>query len=162
MCLWLFLSIFWKTYVFSSKKSWKCLEGIEKTCTFALAFQNYGKRLRLRATRKSSLRRLHTTESSTRSDSYTLLYIGYGNWVEETNRSILYWKQEDFNKPSRPVTEKLFLIQLQGWWGNHDILQWRVWSWLRMNASYRLNTCKSRGNDSESLLLLGDDRRTGE
>ena len=26
------------------------------------------------------------------------------------------------------------------------ILQWRVWSWLRMNASYRLNTCKSRGN----------------
>ena len=26
-----------------------------------------------------------------------------------------------------------------------DILQWRVWSWLRMNASYRLNTCKSRG-----------------
>ena len=26
------------------------------------------------------------------------------------------------------------------------ILQWRVWSWLRMNASYRLNTCKSRGS----------------
>ena len=24
-------------------------------------------------------------------------------------------------------------------------LQWRVWSWLRMNASGRLNTCKSRG-----------------
>ena len=29
---------------------------------------------------------------------------------------------------------------------NKDILQWRVWSWLRMNASYRLNTCKSRGS----------------
>ena len=28
----------------------------------------------------------------------------------------------------------------------NDILQWRVWSWLRMNASYRLNTCKSRGS----------------
>ena len=27
-----------------------------------------------------------------------------------------------------------------------DILQRRVWSWLRMNASYRLNTCKSRGS----------------
>ena len=26
------------------------------------------------------------------------------------------------------------------------LLQWRVWSWLRMNASYRLNTCKSRGS----------------
>ena len=52
MCLWLFLSIFWKTYVFSSKKHGKSLEGIEKTCTFALAFQNYGNRLTLRATRK--------------------------------------------------------------------------------------------------------------
>ena len=27
-----------------------------------------------------------------------------------------------------------------------NFLQWRVWSWLRMNASYRLNTCKSRGS----------------
>ncbi len=27
-----------------------------------------------------------------------------------------------------------------------QFLQWRVWSWLRMNASGRLNTCKSRGN----------------
>ena len=26
------------------------------------------------------------------------------------------------------------------------IIQWRVWSWLRMNASGRLNTCKSRGS----------------
>ena len=26
-----------------------------------------------------------------------------------------------------------------------NFLQWRVWSWLRMNASGRPNTCKSRG-----------------
>ena len=90
MCHPLFLSNKTKTCAFSSKKLGKSLEGIGKSCTFALAFQNYGKRQILRATRKSSLRRLHTTESSTRSDSYTLLYIGYGNWVEETNRSILY------------------------------------------------------------------------
>ena len=33
------------------------------------------------------------------------------------------------------------------WWSNlKNILQCRVWSWLRMNASYRLNTCKSRGS----------------
>ena len=37
------------------------------------------------------------------------------------------------------------------------ILQWRVWSWLRMNASGRPNTCKSRGMGS----LLPRDRRTG-
>ncbi len=29
-----------------------------------------------------------------------------------------------------------------------------------MNASYRLNTCKSRGNDIGSLLPIGVDRRT--
>ena len=31
-----------------------------------------------------------------------------------------------------------------------------------MNASYRLNTCKSRGNDIGSLLPIGVDRRTGD
>ena len=29
---------------------------------------------------------------------------------------------------------------------HYNFLQWRVWSWLRMNASGRLNTCKSRGS----------------
>ena len=33
-----------------------------------------------------------------------------------------------------------------------DILQWRVWSWLRMNASYRLNTCKSRGSITKACF----------
>ena len=33
-------------------------------------------------------------------------------------------------------------------------LQWRVWSWLRMNASGRLNTCKSRGNREELAFPL--------
>ena len=33
-----------------------------------------------------------------------------------------------------------------------DILQCRVWSWLRMNASYRLNTCKSRGSMTEACF----------
>ena len=42
------------------------------------------------------------------------------------------------------------------------ILQWRVWSWLRMNAGYRLNTCKSRGNGIECLHWMDVDRRTGE
>ena len=43
-----------------------------------------------------------------------------------------------------------------------DILQWRVWSWLRMNAGYRLNTCKSWGNGIMCLHILDVDRRTGE
>ena len=32
-------------------------------------------------------------------------------------------------------------------------IQWRVWSWLRMNASYRLNTCKSRGSEKKACFL---------
>ena len=39
-------------------------------------------------------------------------------------------------------------------------IQWRVWSWLRMNASGRLNTCKSRGSIMDSNIY-GGDRRTG-
>ena len=31
--------------------------------------------------------------------------------------------------------------------------QRRVWSWLRMNASDRLNTCKSRGSESVAIHL---------
>ena len=34
---------------------------------------------------------------------------------------------------------------------NNSLLQWRVWSWLRMNASGRLNTCKSNGKVSSEI-----------
>ena len=33
-------------------------------------------------------------------------------------------------------------------------LQWRVWSWLRINASGRPNTCKSRGSGWSASVLL--------
>ena len=74
------------------------MEGKVKSRNFALAFQNYGTRRELRATRKEFFEKITYTESSTRSDSYTLLYIWYGNWVEETNRSIFKLEQEGFNK----------------------------------------------------------------
>ena len=50
-----FLSTFWKTYIFSSKKYGKSLEVICKSCTFALAFQNYGARLMLGSNEKRVL-----------------------------------------------------------------------------------------------------------
>ncbi len=52
MCLLPFLSSKRKNYAFCSKKYGKSLEVICKSCTFALAFQNYGARLMLGATRK--------------------------------------------------------------------------------------------------------------
>ena len=63
------------------------------------------------------------------------------------------WK--DWNESTRkqvPTTQKSrALISLWNWecrsrtWNIRNI-QRRVWSWLRMNASGRLNTCKSRGS----------------
>ena len=98
MCRLSILSIFWKTCNFITKKVAESLEGKVKSRNFALAFQNYGTRRELRATRKEFFEKITYIESSTRSDSYTLLYIGYGNWVEETNRSIFKLEQEGFNK----------------------------------------------------------------
>ena len=55
------------------------------------------------------------------------------------------------------IVSEMFLtshlaIPLQWGISHYHILLWRVWSWLRMNASYRLNTCKSRGIGGEHLL----------
>ena len=61
-------------------------------------------------------------------------YNIYDEWNETRNRQ-LTWKRQ--LKIGILKTENNFL---------KDILQRRVWSWLRMNASYRLNTCKSRGS----------------
>ena len=41
-----------------------------------------------------------------------------------------------------------FRSSLKEWKGAERLLQWRVWSWLRMNASGRPNTCKSNGKYS--------------
>ena len=61
-------------------------------------------------------------------------YNIYNGWNETRNRQ-LTWKKTIEDR--HPDDRKQFL---------KDILQRRVWSWLRMNASYRLNTCKSRGS----------------
>ena len=42
-----------------------------------------------------------------------------------------------------------------GRWKLFKIQRWRVWSWLRMNASGRPNTCKSRGNRELAPLTTG-------
>ena len=61
---------------------------------------------------------------------------------KEPSSNLYIGNLRTFNKPSvlnrakSPVAIPVITI----------LLQWRVWSWLRMNASYRLNTCKSRGS----------------
>ena len=66
-------------------------------------------------------------------------------------------KRDKRVSPGSPETEQMpFPYGVKA----KDILQWRVWSWLRMNASYRLNTCKSRGSmDSASLSLMATGAR---
>ena len=55
-------------------------------------------------------------------------------WVIWTNRQWISWM-------------RIVVLSTENFlYGKKIFLQWRVWSWLRMNASYRLNTCKSRGS----------------
>ena len=87
-----------------------------KTLIFASTFAK-------RKRQKSSLRDLHNSTSST-SIGEEILRINTVNrvWLWTT---INGFRSEDIKKQFK---------------------QRRVWSWLRMNASDRLNTCKSRGS----------------
>ena len=67
-------------------------------------------------------------------------------WIQETQyEKWMTWRLERCNRTWTGKNAPCLSFFLGGrrW---KDILQWRVWSWLRMNASYRPNTCKSRGS----------------
>ena len=60
---------------------------------------------------------------------------------------ILYKKQVPRNTIYREALISFEIRKVSGQAKRYKkIIQWRVWSWLRMNASGRLNTCKSRGS----------------
>ena len=76
-----------------------------------------------RKRQKSSLRDLHNSTSST-----SIRKINFPDWYRQRSMTLDYnngFRSEDMIKQFK---------------------QRRVWSWLRMNASDRLNTCKSRGS----------------
>ena len=75
-----------------------------------------------RKRQKSSLRDLHNSTSST-----SIRQINFPDWYRQRSMTL------DYNNGFRSEDIKQFK-------------QRRVWSWLRMNASDRLNTCKSRGS----------------
>ena len=87
-----------------------------KTLIFASTFAK-------RKRQKSSLRDLHNSTSST-----SIRKINFPDWYRQRSMTLDYnngFRSEDIRKQFK---------------------QRRVWSWLRMNASDRLNTCKSRGS----------------
>ena len=87
-----------------------------KVLIFAAAFAK-------RKRQKSSLRDLHNSTSST-----SIRKINFPDWYRQRSMTLDYdngFRSEDIKK---------------------QFEQRRVWSWLRMNASDRLNTCKSRGS----------------
>ena len=55
--------------------------------------------------------------------------------IEQLSKFFLSRKREISNNTFE-IRAKIYI---------QNFLQWRVWSWLRMNASGRPNTCKSRG-----------------
>ena len=76
-----------------------------------------------RKRQKSSLRDLHNSTSST-----SIRKRNFPDWYRQRSMTLDYnngFRSEDIRKQFK---------------------QRRVWSWLRMNASDRLNTCKSRGS----------------
>ena len=120
--------VFWKYFR-------KYLELIEKSSTFASAFaQNRA----LGDLGKSSLSCFHNRQSSTRS---TASYI----YVAEVSEPPVFVAGGHLWQYSQSPCASIILYRTRGS-GRELFLQWRVWSWLRMNASYRLNTCKSRGS----------------
>ena len=75
-----------------------------------------------RKRQKGSLIDLHNSTSST-----SIRKINFPDWYRQRSMTL------DYNNGFRSEDIKQFK-------------QRRVWSWLRMNASDRLNTCKSRGS----------------
>ena len=104
---------------------------------------------------KSSLRDLHrqneVVQEAAALPSATCLQV---RWVEWTNRQWMIFDKTCFsahfpfldNMTGSPAGFRQSSLRLLVQRLADTFLQWRVWSWLRMNASYRLNTCKSRGS----------------
>ena len=91
---------------------------------------------------------LHKTRSSS-TRSVRTLFIIYIIWVYAlVSFANLRFFMRDFDLDSSPWVQTTTFYDSRK--GIVEIpiqnLQRRDWSWLRMNASYRLNTCKSRGN----------------
>ena len=99
--------------------------------------------------------------SSTRSGSPCLMHGDPGIWEQPSggifNAALLmFWcplPSIDCTGYASLWQTDFFASGLSAVRAYNDILQWRVWSWLRMNASYRLNTCKSRGSMKEACFL---------
>ena len=78
--------------------------------------------------------------------------------ANEFRSSLTYWEWQRVFKLLRQLETKLsrtimstrinLVVNIIKNW------QWRVWSWLRMNASGRPNTCKSRGNREKLAFPL--------
>ena len=69
-----------------------------------------------------------------------------------------YWKANKYSKQVSSFiwTRSMFWLEIpEEIQVTIQTLQWRVWSWLRMNASGRPNTCKSNGNMSFGMMTSG-------
>ncbi len=70
-------------------------------------------------------------------------------WRHISVRNSRYRNHVNLAYKWRSVIESRLATHLIEW---QNILNWRVWSWLRLNAGGMLNTCKS--NDDEVLAPL--------
>ena len=120
----------------------------EKSYTFASAFENE-RNLKQNEIEKSSKKAnkervlwkdLHKTDKVVQ-EARMMKHSFLGR--RKTNRQVCLTLNSNLEARSETDTNKCRSLRRLA---VKDILQCRVWSWLRMNASYRLNTCKSRGS----------------
>ena len=143
-------SILWKSMKKVWKKMSKSLEDMFKSTTFAPAFERerrlkhwnddswknsgeYLERIKKRIYLCGHVRKLNARTIF--EDIYIIRQV-----VQETESSISMSTVNREDLGLRWETESGLRIKRK------QFEQRRVWSWLRMNASDRLNTCKSRGS----------------
>ena len=113
-------------------------------------FPNEGSRERV-------LWKIYIDRSSTRSDILFMSMLGirnepsicfftWYNWIVVLSRDNDYFTRLLGANAEPSLLELCWATTKARKKYQRYFLQWRVWSWLRMNASYRLNTCKSRGS----------------
>ena len=134
---WKKLKFYWKKFVNYFASSRKCR-------TFALAF---GKKSGRQAKRRDLW---HTANSNKAASLFPLKGLGMSSKIRQFRYTMDSIERKCLGRDrqfiySVLVSTPYYIIYRVLWIEDID-LGWRVWSWLRMNASYRLNTCKSRGS----------------
>ena len=87
----------------------------------------------------------HSIQTSSTTCPWVYILEDIEKWSKERKRTVKFIWYTYLIPASTDNSKEIISRRGQSLFVVRNNLQRRVWSWLRMNASYRLNTCKSRG-----------------